>query len=129
MARRTGQCLCGAVHYEAEIADRFAACYCKMCQRWSSGAFMGVTAAEFEITKGADDLTVFESSDWAVRAFCSKCGSNIYYHAVNYGGPSVAIGTLDDNSSLQIHTQYFIDRKPEGFFDRRRHHDKNERRD
>ena len=76
---------------------------------------MGTTATDFKVTEGEKALVVFKSSDWAVRAFCGTCGSNIYYHAESFGAPSVAIGSLDDSSGLVVSTQYFIDQKPEGF--------------
>lgn len=115
MSERTGQCLCGAVKYRATVGENFNTCYCEMCRRWSSGAFMGASTEAFQVTEGEDVLTVFESSEWAVRGFCSKCGSNIYYHAVAHGGPSVAMGTLDDTAGLVVSKQFFIDEKPEGF--------------
>ena len=77
-----------------------------------SGLFMGVHTDGFELTGG--DLTRFTSSDWAERAFCAKCGSNIYYHAVEYGHPSVALGTLDDTSGLTRRFEFYTDLEPEG---------------
>lgn len=112
---KTGQCMCGVVKYKATTAGTFAVCYCKMCQRWSAGAYMGAKTSHFEITQGEDQLTIFKSSDWAERAFCSVCGSNIYYLAPKYGGESVAMGSLDDPQGLTMHSQYFIDQKPSGF--------------
>ncbi len=112
---RTGGCVCGAVRYEAETAEQFGVCYCKMCQRWSSGVYMGVSASAFTVTKGKEALTLAKTSEWANRAFCNLCGSNIYYHAEAFGSPSVALGSLDDTSGLTPHVQLFIDKKPEGF--------------
>ena len=107
--------MCGAVRYKAHFSNSFSACYCKMCQRWSGGSFMGATAKDFQVTQGEDALVVYKSSDWAVRAFCGTCGSNVYYHAESFGSQSVAIGSLDDSSGLAVRMQYFIDQKPEGF--------------
>lgn len=112
---RTGQCLCGEVKFVAEAGDTFNICYCKMCQRWSAGAFMGVPTTHFEITEGEDFLTVMQTSDWADRAFCKSCGSNIYYHARNSGSPTVTLGNLDDASGLVATKQYYFDNKPDGF--------------
>ena len=112
---KTGRCMCGAVKYTATTSETFATCYCKMCQRWSSGAFMGANTTHFEVTQGEDQLTIFQSSDWAERAFCSVCGSNIYYFAAQYGGKSVALGTFDDPAGFTMHSRYFIDQKPAGF--------------
>jgi len=114
MSKRTGQCMCGAVAYTADLPEKFAVCYCKMCQRWASGMFAGVHSAAFDVTRGADVMTVFRSSDWADRAFCSRCGSNIYYHAREYGAPTVALGTLDDTSGLGNKIRFFIDKQPDG---------------
>ena len=112
---RTGQCMCGKVKYEAETQDRVSVCYCKMCQRWASGVFMGVPTDGFTVTEGADHLSVAKTSDWANRAFCDACGSNIYYHATDHGHPSVAFGSLDDTTGLRPRIQFFSDRRPEGF--------------
>ncbi len=112
---RTGRCLCGAVRFEAETGATFNICYCKMCQRWSAGAFMGVTTDGFKVTEGQDVLKIAQTSDWADRGFCGLCGSNIYYHAREYGGPTVALGSLDDTTGLTATRQYFIDKKPVGF--------------
>ena len=116
MTKRTGRCMCGSVTYEATFSEaRFGTCYCKMCQRWSAGAFMGVHTESFTLTSAPETLTDYKSSDWASRGFCATCGSNIYYHAPQFGGPSVALGTLDDTSGLEVDVQLFIDKKPEGF--------------
>ena len=112
MSKRSGQCMCGAVKFTIETPERFSACFCKMCQQWASGMFMGVHTSSFEVTEG--EVSVFKSSDWADRGFCGTCGSNIYYHARDYGTPSVALGTLDDTSGIENVVRYFIEKKPDG---------------
>lgn len=112
---RTGQCMCGAVKFEADTGATFNICYCKMCQRWASGAFMGVPTTGFRVTQGAAHLKVVQSSDWADRAFCADCGSNIYYHARDVAEPTVTLGNLDDASGLTPVREYYIDKKPDGF--------------
>jgi len=114
MSTRSGRCMCGAVTFQAEVIGDFSACHCKMCQQWASGLFMGVHTKGFSLTGGQGAFTRFKSSDWAERAFCSKCGSNIYYHAVDYGHPSVALGTLDDTTGLKRTHEYYIDLEPKG---------------
>lgn len=108
--------MCGAVKYRVTAEGAFSTCYCKMCQRWSSGAFMGAPTTHFKITEGEQSVTVFKSSDWAERAFCSQCGSNIYYFSPKYGNnKTVAVGSLDKPNELVLKNQYFIDQKPAGF--------------
>lgn len=114
MTQRTGQCMCGTVTYRAEVPGGFSACHCRMCQRWASGLFMGVHTSGFELTGGADALTLVKSSDWAARAFCSRCGSNIYYKADAQEYPSVALGTLDDTRGLTRVYEFYTDREATG---------------
>ncbi|MCV6595061.1 MAG: GFA family protein [Silicimonas sp.] len=110
----TGRCLCGAVAYAAATDGRFSICYCKMCQRWAAGVFMSAPTTAFKITQGADKLHVTRTSDWAERAFCTECGSNIYYKADMMETPAVAFGSLDDTSGFTPRIQFFSDKKPEG---------------
>jgi len=112
-SERTGGCLCGAVRYKATVLGTFSTCYCKMCQRWTAGAFMGASTTTFEVTGGEGDLVVVDTSDWAKRSFCRKCGSSIYYSMPQHG-VSVALGNLDDTSGLKNTIQYFSDQRPEG---------------
>jgi len=113
--QRTGQCMCGKLQYSAETEDRVSVCYCKMCQRWASGVFMGVLSSGFEVTKGEQHLGVIKSSEWAERGFCNSCGSNIYYHVPDPGYLSVAFGSLDDTSGLSPRIQFYTDKRPSGF--------------
>ena len=112
MSKRSGQCMCGAVKFTVETPETFAICFCKMCQQWASGMFMGLRTTAFEVTEG--EVSVYRSSDWADRGFCATCGSNIYYHARDHGTPNVALGTLDDTSGLENAVRYYIEKKPEG---------------
>ena len=112
MTLRTGQCLCGTVRFEAETTGTYAVCYCKMCQRWASGVFMGAQTSGFEVVEGQEDLAIAKTSEWARRAFCRKCGSNIYYDAEDQAHPNVSLGTFDDIDGLHPMVQYFIDKKP-----------------
>lgn len=108
--------MCGAVRYEAaEIAKTCSACHCDMCRRWSGGPFIGVQAKGLT-WQGEDRISVIQSSDWAERAFCSACGSSLFYRITApgpyLGNVSLALGTLDDPSDLTLDTEMFIDKKP-----------------
>ena len=113
MTERTGGCMCGALTYRADTLDKVSVCYCKMCQRWASGVFMGVPTTSFEVTTGS--VATVKSSAWAERGFCRECGSNIYYFAAAQGHPSVALGSLDDTTGLQPRIQFYVDKRPSGF--------------
>ena len=75
--------------------------------------------ADVEVTQGADKTKTYVSSEWAERAFCSVCGSNLWYR-VTMTGPfagaaHVAWGALDDISGMALTSEVFIDDKPEGY--------------
>ena len=108
----TGRCLCGAVRFKGTASEpKVAACHCSMCRRWSSGPFFEVSCenASFE---GEDNIAKIRSSEWAERAFCKKCGSNLYYHQIGSNEFQIAAGLLDDQSGLTLSLQVFIDEKP-----------------
>lgn len=107
--------MCGQVTYQATVGERVSVCYCKMCQRWASGVFMGVETQEFAVTGGKQSLGIVASSDWAERGFCRDCGSNLYYRATEAGYLSVAFGSLDDTSGLSPRIQFYTDKRPDGF--------------
>ncbi|AZQ69364.1 GFA family protein [Silicimonas algicola] len=121
MSARTGGCLCGAVRFEAtEVPETFGACHCEMCRRWTGSALLGVTVPLESVTwEGADSIGRLQSSDWAERAFCSRCGSPLYYH-VTAEGPmaenlEMPIGLFDDPSGFVFTNEIYIDNKPDSF--------------
>ncbi len=116
---REGGCLCGAVRYTATLHDHeIGACHCGMCRHWTGGPLMSVRTEALELQQG-ETLRVYTSSEWAERAFCSTCGSSLYYR-LTMPGPShgtimLAAGTLDDLRGLKLTHEVYIDHKPEGW--------------
>ena len=108
----TGRGMCGAVGITGTAKEpKVAACHCVMCRRWSSGPYFEVVCTNVTF-KGEDNITKIKSSDWAERAFCKKCGSNLYYHMFDSDELQIAAGLLDDQSDLRLSRQFFTDRKP-----------------
>jgi len=113
---RTGQCLCGAVKFIAkDTPDTFSTCYCKDCQRWVGGAYHGmpVPTEKLEIT-GRDHIHVYNSSDFAERASCRKCGAALWWRLTKtkyFGKTSIPVGLLDDTSGLTLNHELFTDYK------------------
>ena len=113
----SGGCLCGAVRFTvARQISETGACHCTMCRRWAGGPFFAVDAGDAITFSGQDNITTYRSSDWAERAFCKKCGANLYYRLVEANQFFVATGALDDQSQLTMVSQVFIDEKPD-FYD------------
>jgi len=113
----TGRCLCGAVTisligYHKDVG----VCHCSMCRRWGGGPNMGIDAGKDIEIEGREHVTTYRSSDWAERAFCKTCGSNLYYRVVDADHYFLCAGILDDPAGLTLTTQVFIDDKP-AFYD------------
>ncbi len=115
---RTGKCLCGAVTFTAKSLGDASACHCGMCRRWSGGIWLGVSTKDLTFTQ-ADAVQTIQSSQWAERGFCNKCGTSLFYRVTAdgkfAGHTSVSVGCLDDASGIEIGREWFIDRKPEGY--------------
>ena len=111
---RTGKCLCGEVKIKVtgEHND-VGTCHCEMCRRWSSGPYMAVhVGTDLEI-EGSENITAYRSSDWAERAFCNKCGSNLYYKLLGNGEYMLSAGLLEDQGGMELINQVFVDEKPD----------------
>ena len=108
-----GRCLCGAVSFAAEVAKREVdICHCGMCRRWSAGPYIGLGHDGAVALEGAENVSVYKSSEWAERAFCKVCGSSLYYRLLGTDHYSFSAGALDDQSRLVLTMQIFIDEKP-----------------
>ena len=110
---RRGQCLCGAIHITATKAGNdVGACHCNMCRRWGGGPFMEINCGTEVSFDGEDKLSLFDSSDWAERGFCSQCGTHLFYRLKATGQHMVPVGLFDDTDDLAFKTQVFVDEKP-----------------
>lgn len=116
-----GACLCGAVRFEAEPQEMHChACHCEMCRRWTGSAFLAVPVSRDGLRfEGEESIRVRQTSDWAERAWCDGCGSNLYYHAT-IAGPQesiyfLALGLFDEPDALTLESEIYIDRKPAGY--------------
>ena len=108
-----GKCMCGAVRFSATARKpSVVACHCNMCRRWSAGPFMSVSCNDVAF-ESAETIGRIRSSDWAERGFCTKCGSNLFYHIVAANDCQMAAGLFDDQSKLRMSLQLFTDFKPE----------------
>ena len=106
-----GHCLCGAVQITAHNPQHeVEICQCDMCRRWGS-FYPALRCESFEIA-GEDAITVFRSSDWAERAFCGTCGSNLWYRFLPTGNRSFLAGLFADAAGYAIESEIFCDEAP-----------------
>jgi len=115
--KATGRCLCGTVKIRLTGDHKdVSVCHCAMCRRWGSGPNMAIDVGNGIEIEGKEHVTGYRSSDWAERAFCTKCGSNLYYRIVEADHYVLCAGILDDQAGLALTSQVFIDDKPD-FYD------------
>jgi hypothetical protein len=110
-----GQCLCGAVAFEAALdRDHGDACHCGQCRRWSGNywASVNVPFASLKVKKGEERLKWFRSSDLVRRGFCSRCGSALFWHADRHKDHShriaLALGALAAPTGVAISEHIFV---------------------
>jgi hypothetical protein len=110
---KTGSCLCGAVRITANNpSNKVGACHCGMCRKWGGGPFMEIDCGADVLFEGEEDITVYNSSSWAERGFCKKCGSHLFYRLKESGQHMVPVGLFDNLENLVFESQVFIDKKP-----------------
>jgi hypothetical protein len=108
-AIHTGGCLCGAVRYEASGPLRgVVVCHCGQCRKFHGhlGAYTNVAREHLKLTKEGG-LAWFESSSFARRGFCKRCGSSLFWERTGGDTISVAAGTLDAPTGLATTAQIF----------------------
>ncbi|MEE4538368.1 MAG: GFA family protein [Erythrobacter sp.] len=111
----TGQCLCGTVAITLTGAHReIDICHCTMCARWGGAMYAGLEADGHTVT-GENAITTYHSSEWAERAFCSRCGSHLWYRFRPTGNRTFLSGLFDLPEGFGIKQQIFIDEKPDWY--------------
>jgi hypothetical protein len=111
----TGRCLCGAVRFTAEhVETDFHACHCGMCRRWAGGPVFAAVATGVAF-EGEENIGRYASSDWAERAFCKRCGTNLFYFLKPKSLHAISVGTFDDPSPFRLVGEIYVDHQLPGF--------------
>ncbi len=111
----TGHCLCGAVTVTLpHVPPEMHVCHCATCRRQGGVGFaLMMKAADLTIT--GDTIRSYPSSEWGERAFCTTCGTSLWFHAIGTDDYALSPGLLDDWSGIRIADEIFIDRKPDTY--------------
>jgi hypothetical protein len=107
----TGTCYCGAVAIEASEAPvEMGYCHCDSCRRYSGSpvnAFTLWKTDNAKVTKGAESLEKFKSSEMSVRCYCKKCGGNVFVEHPTLGLIDIPAGVLPTlNFAPTVHLNY-----------------------
>jgi hypothetical protein len=115
---RSGSCFCGAVQFRIALPPIWVAhCHCSMCRRAQGAAYVtwvGADEAKFVLESGADVLSRFKSSPPAVRSFCSRCGTPLFFQSTRWPGEvHVTLASLESSAGLEPQSNaYWDDRVP-----------------
>lgn len=113
--------MCGAVSFSARRIDPdFGACHCGMCQRWAGSALLAVSVDAEEVSwEGSEHVGRIQSSDWAERAWCNRCGSGLWYRITAEGSHKgqyhIPVGLFDDQQGLTLTREIFVDHRSAAF--------------
>ena len=97
----TGSCQCKAVLYEAGPEVKLLGnCHCNLCKKITGAAMTTIAIfaeEDFEVVKGADQLTTCDVSENVGKNFCRNCGTPIFNSHKKYPGKRmVFLGSFDD---------------------------------
>lgn len=107
-----GKCLCGAVQFTAkETSVHAGACHCDSCKTWGGGPLIAVSCGANVSFEGDDSISVYDSSPWAERAFCNKCGSHLFYRVKGNQEHIIPAGLFSNQEAFDFTHQIFIDKK------------------
>jgi hypothetical protein len=106
----TGSCLCGTVRFKTSGALRGVHyCHCSQCRKQSGHYYAATSAADTELdVTGAENVTWYESSDFARRGFCRVCGSALFWKRNKSEATSVMAGAFDQPSGLRGESHTFV---------------------
>lgn len=118
---KEGGCLCGAVRFSArDVPETYGVCHCEMCRRWTGSALLGVTVPEGNVSwSGEESISTIQSSSWAERAFCSNCGTGLWFRVTMpgefHGNLELPIGLFDEVDGFRMTSEIYIDHKPDAY--------------
>jgi hypothetical protein len=111
--KNTTKCLCGAVEiHVANVSEKVGACHCGTCRKWGGGPLLAVDCGTDVSFTGEQHITSYNSSDWAERGFCSRCGTHLFYRVKQTGQYIMPAGLFED-MNYDFDHQIFIDTKPD----------------
>ena len=64
---------------------------------------------------GEEHLARYDSSAWAERGFCTRCGTHLFYLLKEADRYVMWAGAFEDSSPFRVAGEIFIDEKPEGY--------------
>jgi len=109
----SGGCLCGAVRFAVRLPSLGCVhCHCSMCRRNHGAGYVtwfAVPLDRLALTRGADALVRYASSEHGSRSFCGRCGSSLFCDNTSHPDRvDVALGAMDGpiDREPQLHIHF-----------------------
>ncbi len=107
------QCLCGRNNLNIKLKNKtFGACHCNMCRTWGGAPALAIEIEPGSLPSEIDGATVFSSSAWGERGFCSTCGTHLFFRLKDKSYANIPLGLIPDLKDFKFESEIFIDRKP-----------------
>ena len=85
-----------------------------MCRKAHGAGYVtwvGFETDQVTLEQGEDQLSWFDSSKGAQRAFCNTCGSSLFFRSERWAGElHIALGCIDDTIDRQPQANVFFDK-------------------
>lgn len=108
-----GRCLCNTVRFSTKnMSLNVGVCHCSICRKWGGGPLMATDCGADVSFEGKENISIFNSSEWAERGFCNKCGSHLFYRLKESREYIIPVGLFDNDKDFIFDNQIFIDEKP-----------------
>lgn len=113
-----GQCLCGTVGFQVTPPTRWCLhCHCTLCRKAHGAPFVtwfGVGREQLRVTRGEADIRWRDSSHHGRRAFCRRCGSQLFFVSSRWPGQidivrALIDGPIDRAPSAHVYVDYKAD--------------------
>ncbi len=119
---RQGGCMCGAVRFVArDVPGVYDICHCEMCRRWTGSSLLSVSVPSERVEwQGRKHVAVRQSSEWAERAWCTQCGSGLWFRVTDpenpgFGMTEIPLGLFDEPDGFVLESEIHVDVKPDSY--------------
>ncbi|MBI2717877.1 MAG: GFA family protein [Rhizobiales bacterium] len=113
MARYSGRCACGAVHFETDAEPMMAGhCQCSRCQKLSGAPHSSFAAFPEAAVRMSGKLASWsytaDSGNVATRHHCPTCGAPVYGTTKGMPGVmAITLSMLDDPAAIVPKMAFF----------------------
>lgn len=116
MAALNGHCLCQSIQFSVSSSEKWMAhCHCPLCRQAHGAAlvtWIGVNLNDFKIDQGRAKIKWFASSEEGKRAFCSDCGSTLFFQSERWPDEiHITAANIKRGISLSPQAHVWFDRK------------------